>query len=152
MKTCIVCGAKKGLDTFKFKYGSVHVCRTGDCLEKLRFQTDYNSVPVITLSANEMFNPDWDDYANYITEKEYDSLTPEDLYNISQSLRNFIWELWDNHYNDDMTAAIAGWREWKEIQKVENTPDKDLPLLINKLEYEASKKLLERRLKNEKET
>ena len=110
---CIVCGAKKGLDTFKFK-GVV--------------------IPI--------------GIKHFIS--EYDSLTPKDLYNISQSLRNYIWELWDNHYTDDMTAAIAGWREWKEVQKVEDTPDKDLPLLIGKLEYDKSLELFEKRLKGTK--
>ena len=106
------------------------------------------------------------DYNNYeddsnalrtcpLKKDEAEFLTSQDVIDIARIMSGYYWEeSHSNTYTDDLWDATDAWRIKKEkeeeIKKIKSTTDKDLPLLLNTLKYDESKKVLEKRFKGTK--
>jgi hypothetical protein len=95
------------------------------------------------------YTPDWKE-SETDSPTEADLVGPDDLridYSmISVSDDDVRWNSVLKHSNVEFSTERIPLKEIKEVFKVYNCPKKNLPLLLNNLEYEVSKKLLERKL------
>lgn len=158
-KKCIICGKKEGesakldsggkyivtLCVYKLPHGTVYVCGGGKCSKHLTLQINGFASPLVWISVDDLYE---EDYIDALSKEEAENLTAEDFLEIAETASIQLFE-GDSHRLacDD---AVDQWREDKEKKMIEDTPEKELPLLIETLKYNRNKELLEKRLKGEK--
>ena len=159
---CIICGKMSHLKKITLGYGTIYVCSNSkQCTDLLTFRVLGDSFPIMTMSSNDLY-----DYNNYeddsnalrtcpLKKDEAEFLTSQDVIDIARIMSGYYWEeSHSNTYTDDLWDATDAWRIKKEkeeeIKKIKSTTDKDLPLLLNTLKYDESKKVLEKRFKGTK--
>jgi len=162
-KKCIICGKKEGdkgklhgggeytvhIYKYKFPYGTIYICGHG-CTRHLTLQVNGFASPLVWISLDDLYEEGWKDT---LSKEEADNLTAEDFLDIAGTASDILHsdDIWDGDaHRDACDDAVDQWREQKEKEKIEDTPEKELPLLIEDLKYKRNKELLEKRLKGEK--
>ncbi len=157
---CIVCGAVEGetrerlggnghpgqihISVYKLPHGEVHLCHSDQCRRLLTLELNF-ATPMVWVTKEDLYQ---EGYIHILTEEEADNLKPEDLIEITCDAADTIWNSsFDEEYREALDNSAKQWRENKEYEMVEKTPDDGLPLLIGNLKYDKSKELLNQRLK-----
>jgi hypothetical protein len=134
-KPCIICG--EDCDTqIKLPHGSFYVHRY-TCTKTINYAIN-ESVPILWMGKEDLSNHD------HYTKEELKNFTAEEMI---EAVDNVADDLWDDYFSesfDNLTEATA---KQLELNKVYATPEEDLPLLIGKLKYKESEKVLTQRMK-----
>jgi len=156
---CIMCGRTRNqvfkvhgqeytvyIREYKFPHGTIHICES--CKEEFSTQLWDFAHPVAWLSGDDLNSPDTG--AEHMTEEELEDFSPKELIELAKRTADILWNRnFHDTFHDTLGDTVNEWREKKEKKLVEETPEKELPLLIESLRYESNKKLLEKRLKGE---
>jgi predicted nucleic acid-binding Zn ribbon protein len=134
--TCIICGKPCKVENI-LPHGKVF-CHNG-CKELLNFHLN-KAVPIVWMGLDDLIERE------HLTEEEAKAVTPVDLIDATRAAADDMWVGTFGETFDDMVRGSAVWLE--EI-KVEQTPLKELPLLMGKLKYRESEKILTQRMKEE---
>lgn len=159
-KKCIICGKKEGdkaklhgggeytvtIYVHKLPHGTVYICGDGKCSKHLTLQINDFASPLVWLSLDDLYE---EDYRDTLSKEEAENLTAEDLLEIAETASDILWN--GDAHRDACDNAVEQWRENKEKETVKNTHEKELPLLIESLQYKRNKELLEKRLKGDKD-
>ena len=131
---------------YDFPHGKVQICE--NCKRHFTLQIWDFATPVVWLSGDDLWNEDLG--AEHLTEKELSNLTGEELIELAQDTADALGDTFHETFHEAVGLAVNGWKEQKEKKKIEETPLKELPLLIGTLKYKRNIEILEKRLKGEK--
>ena len=151
---CMICGIKDGeerekgehvaVHEYKLPHGKIHLCTSRKCKEHFYIHLD-SGVPIVWVSRDDLYEEDW---RSEITKEEDEDLTADDLREIAvQTQRIFCDDTYNEGFNQSIAGAVDLWREEKERTLVQDSPLKELPLLIGTLKYDRNTQILEQRLK-----
>lgn len=159
---CIICGATDGktrvlpppavetcgetnIFTYKLPHGSIHLCGSGQCRKLLTLQINDFASPMVWVSKDDLYE---ETDIDTLSKEEAENLTPEDLIEITTDAADMMWNgSFGEEYREILDNSAKQWRENKEGELVQNTPEEELPLLIGNLKYDRSKEYLEQRLR-----
>jgi len=156
---CMICGKIEGqkdehgqtiyLNKTKLPHGHISICQHSRCTSLFSIML-HDAIPIVWVSDSDLWEDNDNDNYNKITDEEHDNLTAEDLIEIANNTQEiFCDDSYNEAYNQAIEGAVNLWREGNERKLVEDSPIKELPLLIGALKFQRNTEILERRLKNE---
>lgn len=144
---CIICGKTKNLWEVKLPHGSFHICFGQKCADQVTVTVNSCSFPTVWVSPDDL-GPDT---SGLLTDKELEVITNKDIIEIARDTGEGLCndDYFHASYQEALTVSIQYWREAKERELINDTSLENLPLIIEDIQYERNKKLLQERLKNE---
>jgi len=146
---CIFCG-KETKWVERFEYGEFPLCAHGDCRNRVVLQISYDSFPVVWLGRDDLYCDDDSGYER-MPKEEYDVMESKEIIDIAsdtcEALGDHFWEQYDEAVKD----ALQWRRERIERKKIEDTPEEDLPLLLDTIKSKDNQEIFEKRLRGIKE-
>jgi hypothetical protein len=140
---CMICG-RKIARKIELPNGELNLCTDLDCLNKLNYLVNDQSIPIVWFSMNDFINHD-ESMEEIVKPLVGDFFIAKRL---SQEVNDYIWggETLGQIYHDALDESRASLEEFY----VKRLEDRDLLLAnVNTLETDAGKLALERRLKGE---
>lgn len=136
--SCIICGkSDKNLQENILPHGTIY-CHFG-CKNLLNYLLN-DAIPLVWLGKADLEDRE------YYTSEELETITPEALILASEEAAD---SLWDGNFGETFGDTLRQTAVAIETDKVYNTPKKELPLLMGKLKFRESEKLLTQRMKEE---
>lgn len=150
MPKCIFCGKEVNYIE-KFPYGEFPLCPRDTCRNRVVLQVSFDNFPVVWLGRDDLHNESDDEDCRRMSKEEYDAMESEEIIDIaadtSEALGDYFWE----QYDTAVREALTWRRERIERNRIKDTPDNELPLLMDTIKFPANKVIFENRLRGIKE-
>ena len=149
MHACIVCGRKQNVRTHKLPHGTIHVCPSLACSQKLSLKLD-RAIPIVWLGMDDVYSHFVDVDDAKFTKEEAKSLEPY-LHDGAEEMVNFLWDTCGETAGELFHNGIVEAVVEMERQKILSATSDQLLFMIGRLKFpEENSKFLEQRLKEMK--